>query len=197
MASLPVKTVSRTVAAFKNRLHQVVAPIIRKVAPNAKMRPHGMLPEAFAAYLATGYKMQRVGQTMTVPGHVVAASAGTHDQDGVLGGIPYAVCVDFRVKDMTEMQVKTFLMSLWSSGFAAWYRCAKHPEDHWLGVTHVHAAWAAAPMKAPCRKQVHSFCHKPTLTGLKSDLEYHFAQPSDMQRQKIAIAFLAHNPAEG
>lgn len=183
------------IQTVKDAAHKAVTPIIK--ALSLPVRPFGMLPAAFTAYLSTGYPSSRIGQTMTVPGHRVAASAGTHDQDGTLAGIPYACCVDLRVADLRGQEVKSLLLKLWDAGFAAWYRCANYPEDHWSGATHIHAIWVAAPCKRSVRGQVHDFCARPCKTGLASHLEYHFLQPSIEQQNKVATAFLPHNPASG
>lgn len=183
------------VQTLKNAVHKAITPALKAVS--APIRPHGMLPSAFDAYLSTGYPSSRIGQTMATPGHQVAASADTHNQDGTLAGIPYAVCVDLHCRDLSVPQVKAMLVKLWSAGFVAWYRCADYPEDHWSGVTHIHALWPAAPCKLSCRNQVHDYCAVPSKTGLASHLPYHFLQPTQAQRDKIANAFLPHNPATG
>ena len=186
-----------TIQTVKAAVHKAIEPVIKVVAPNAPIRRWGMTPEAFAAYLSTGYDVSRIVQTMTRPGHEVAASAGTHDQDGTANGIPYSVCVDIHVTDLSPLRVKALLGKFWSAGFAAWYRCADYPEDHWTGATHVHAVWAAASMKRECRRQVHDFLAVPAKTGLASHLLYNFAQPAASQQTAIRSAFLAHNPADG
>lgn len=179
------------IQTVKDAAHKAVTPALK--ALSLPVRPFGILPAAFTAYLSTGLPSSRIGQTI---GNA-AASAGTHAQDGTLAGIPYACCVDLRVADLSSTQVKSLLLKLWDAGFAAWYRCANYPEDHWSGATHIHAIWVAAPMKATCRRQVHDFCARPCKTGLASHLPYHFLQPSIEQQNKVAAAFLPHNPASG
>ena len=148
--------------------------------------------DAFAAYLQTGMPISRIGQTIGTCG----ASAGTHEKDGEFEGHDYTVCTDIRVRDLSYDAARDWLRIFWAHGFAGWFRCAAFPEDHWPGVTHLHIIWPAAPMKEICRHQVHDFCATPSKTGLASHLTYHFAQPTEAQRQVVRAGFLAHNPVE-
>lgn len=173
-------------------VHKVATAVLRKVAPNAPVRPYGMNPLAFAAYVKAGLPVQRIGQTI---GGAVA-SAGTHLKDGEYQGHDYAACTDFRIADLTtDYQVKRFLTQLWDAGYGAYYRV--DGQDHWPGVRHVHAFWPGCPMKRICRNQVHDFLHNPEENGLASHADYHFAQPTQAQCGPIRAAFLANNPPEG
>jgi hypothetical protein len=90
-------------------------------------KPYGMHPDAWEAWQKHNLPTERIRQTMTVPGHEVAASAGTHDRDGIAKdgtpqGVPYAVCVDISVKGLTAAQRKALISALADAGFAGFDR---------------------------------------------------------------------------
>lgn len=170
-------------------VHKAATAVLRKVAPNAPVRPYGMHPLAWQTYLAAGLSPSRVGQTIGS----ALASAGTHAKDGEYMGHDYAADTDYRIGDLTtDAEVRAFLTKLWSMGLGAYYRA--NGQDHWPGVRHVHGFFPGCPMKEICRHQVHDFLHNPMENGLASHADYHFAQPTEAQCQPIRAAFLAHNP---
>ena len=139
------------------------------------------------AHLCLGH---RIGQTI---GDAVA-SAGTHAVDGREGGQPYCAATDLHVQDLGHDEVRELLGRLAEMGFAAFYR--RPGFDHWppFDALHVHAVYAAIPMKPMLQRQVHDFLHG--LNGLASHARYEFWQPSAAQCQTVRTLFLAHNPAE-
>jgi len=118
------------------------------------IRPRGMHPRAFRAYIRACYDAQvspdnRVMQTIGD----APASKGVHASDGTLDGVEYCAAVDLRTKDLTKQQIKTLLKCLAINGFCAWYRF----EGSFTNNRHIHAIFAALPMKPALKKQVAAF----------------------------------------
>ena len=132
----------------------------------------------------------RLGQTI---GYAVA-SAGTHAPDGLEGGHPYCAATDLHVSDLGHKEVQEVLGRLAEMGFAAFYR--RPGFDHWPAgdALHIHAVFAAVPMKPSLQVQVHDWLHG--LNGLASHARYEFWQPTPVQAQTVRTLFLAHNPPE-
>lgn len=153
------------------------------------IRPYGMHPLAFEAYLKAQLHPSRIGQTI---GHA-AASAGTHAQDGDYEGVPYCGATDLHIADLGGDQVKTLLSALADAGFAAYYR--RPGFDHWPSgdARHVHAIYGGCRMKGLLQTQIHDWVHGRN--GLMSHAAYEFWQPSEAQGQIVRALFLAHNPA--
>ena len=157
----------------------------------------GMSKEANAAFTAAGINVDRIVQTMTVPGHDVAASAGTHDKDGVdSDGNAYSVCVDLSVHHPTPLdddEVKTVLSTVASHGFFPFYR--RPGMDGWPAQDelHIHAVYAGSPMKPECQEQIHSGLRGRN--GLVGDGVESFWQPSEEQQDLIRELYLSCNPA--
>jgi hypothetical protein len=132
-------------------------------------RPYGMHQTAFAAYIRACFTAEidpsdRVMQTIgNAP-----ASAGFHAQDGVLNGQPYCAAVDLRTRDLSREQILEFLKQLARNGFACWYRF----EGSFTNNQHIHAVYAALPMKPELRAQVRDFL--ADRNGLASHAKEHF-----------------------
>ncbi|HEX2521771.1 MAG TPA: hypothetical protein VHP35_06555, partial [Terriglobia bacterium] len=59
----------------------------------------------------------------------------------------------------------------------------------WKGPTHIHAVWAAEPLKPQLRRQIKSWLEGRT--GLVRDVKYKYWQPSDQEREKIRTIYEA------
>ena len=154
-------------------------------------RPYGLHPLAFAALVAAGVPMSRVGQTIGG----CRASAGTHLQDGECEGHDYAACTDFHVGDLSDAGVHAFCDQLAGAGFCPYFR--KPGTDGWPSqdARHVHAIWPGCPMKEEVRDQVHSYLRDRN--GLVSDELYPFRPPTPPEEAAIRQRFLSNNPADG
>ncbi len=138
---------------------------------NAPLLKWGLAPRASNALRAAGITSGRIMQTIGG----AAASAGTHLQDGVVGGVPYSAATDLSVSGLSQTQIRNLLEKLAKVGFAAWYR--HNGYDHWVGVNHIHAVYANLKMKSSLRSQVYSWL--ANRTGLVSNTIYtfhHFTQ---------------------
>lgn len=149
----------------------------------------GLHPAASDALREIHIEVSRIGQTIGS----ATASAGTHDADGAANGHPYSAATDFRIKDLTLLQIRQFLDKLGGVGFAAWYRPPNW--DHIGGTSHVHGVYAGCPMKLSLRNQIHDYCHGKN--GLQSHSLYLFHPPVQSSIDKVRELFLAHNPANG
>ena len=159
------------------------------------MRPEGMHPKAWEAWIQSGVPASRIGQTVgNAP-----ASAGTHGADGTFLGEhgskrPYTAAVDVRIKDLDDDQVWALLGQLSQRGFAAFYR--KPGFDGWPAteVRHVHAVFAGVPMKEALKRQVRDYLEDPPKDGLAHHHDYGFFKPSQYARGVIDSLFKAANP---
>lgn len=132
----------------------------------------------------------RIGQT----DGGAAASAGTHEPDGLINGLKYAADVDFHVHDWNTASRIYFANLLASHGFAAWLRVPG--EDHWPSsdALHIHAAYCGVPMKFICRQQVHDAIHDRN--GLASHALYRTFQRPESDKVRIWTMFTQYNPAD-
>jgi hypothetical protein len=148
--------------------------------PHLPLLKSGLHPAASDALRFIGVTAGQI--TQTIGGAV--ASAGTHLQDGTVGGQPYGAATDFSVRGMTQAEIKTFLGKLHFVGFAAWYRWPGH--DGWPAseVPHIHAVHAGCAMKPALDAQMRDFFVGKN--GLASHTEYTFfkADPDDIAEIK-------------
>lgn len=155
-------------------------------------RPYGLHPLAFAALLAAGIPITRVGQCIgNAP-----ASAGVHAKDGEYEGHDYCAATDFRIKDLpTDAEAHAFCGQLAAAGFLPYYR--KPGVNGWPDADprHVHAIFPGAPMKEALRNQVHAYLSGKN--GLVSHADYTFRPPTKEECDVARAAFLAHNPVNG
>ena len=154
-------------------------------------RPYGLHTAAFAALVAAGIPISRVGQTIgNAP-----ASAGTHAKDGEVDGHDYCCATDFHIRDLDTAETKALCDKLAAAGFLPYYRnpgVNGWPADQ---ARHIHAIWPAAPMKAMLRAQVHDYL--ADRNGLVSHADYAFRPPTEAECDAARAAFLAHNQVEG
>jgi hypothetical protein len=117
-------------------------------------RPKGMHETAFKAYIRACFLagIDPSGRVMQTIGNA-PASAGFHARDGVLDGQSYCAAVDLRTRDLTRKQIKALLKHLAYVGFACWYRF----EGSFSNNEHIHAVYAALPMKPQLQRQVIDF----------------------------------------
>jgi hypothetical protein len=145
----------------------------------------GLHPEALSALRALAVA-HRVTQGIN---HAVSRG-NVHDTDGMINGKPYTGAADISVRCLTRAQIKTLLDRLGNAGFAAWYR--KAGEDDWTGPPHIHAVWAGCSLKPVLQLQVKAWLEG--YNGLGSNRPYHFWQPSDAAKAKVAALYRAKNP---
>jgi len=153
--------------------------------PNCAVAPRGtggLVPVAQRA-LEQAHVDHRVTQTINAS----ADAANYHGQDLLVGGRAYTAAVDLSVSCLGDDDIKQLLSALADAGFAAWYRA--DGKDGWKGRAHVHAVYAAEPLKLQLRGQVKSWLNGRT--GLKGDAVYKYWQPSDAQRQAVERSYRA------
>lgn len=157
-------------------------------APNAAcaVAPRGdkgLLPPAMAALKSVDVA-HRI--TRTFDGDV--SPSNYHGRDAIISKRDFSAAVDISVKCMSDADIQQLLARLALSGFAAWYRV--DGRDGWrrvLGGDHIHAVWAAGPLKSQLRRQVESwFVGK---TGLVGNSSYTFWLPTDEQLRAVKTAF--------
>ena len=146
----------------------------------------GLLPQARDALQAI-----RLDHLTTNTLNTSKAKDNYHDVDVTVGGQNYTAAVDLRSTCMTEAEIKQLLATLAASGFAAWYR--KNGADDWDSNSHIHAVWAAEPLKPQLRSQVTSWL--AGRTGLKGNNRYGFWQPSEEMRRHISQKYEASKKA--
>lgn len=154
-------------------------------------RPYGLHPSAFAALVAAGIPITRVGQTIgSAP-----ASAGTHAKDGEFQGHDYCAASDFHIRDLDTAGTRRLCDQLAAAGFLPYYR--NPGVNGWPAgqARHIHAIWPGCPMKELLRAQVHDYLHDRN--GLVSHADYAFRPPSEAECDAGRAAFLAHNPVNG
>jgi hypothetical protein len=148
----------------------------------------GVHPMASDALRAVGVTAGEI--TQTIGG--AAASAGTHLQDGTSSdGQPYTAAVDITASGKSEATIKTLLQNLGWAGFAAWYR--KPGYDGWpVGeIEHIHAVYAAVPMKDSLDRQISDY-HEG-LNGLASHTPYGFYQWTPGAKDTVWDLWTVHN----
>ncbi len=154
-------------------------------------RPYGMALPAFQAFIRActeaGISPTRVTQTIgNAP-----ASAGFHAPDGVLNSERYCAAVDLHTRDLNRTQIKKLLNAMAKQGFAAWYRF----EGSFANNQHLHAVYAALPMKRQLRAQVVDFLNDRTgLAGHAHETFYTAPRDIDIVIQAM---FLHANPVAG
>lgn len=137
-------------------------------------RPYGMAPAAFQGFMRACQDSKihpyRIGQT--IGDH--PRSAGYHKRDGVLNfrgeKLDYTAAVDIGTFDLTRAQIKALLENLAKQGFAAFYR----EGPNWKGGEHIHAIYAALPMKPQLRRQVREWVRARRKSG-KAKLRWQVA----------------------
>ncbi|MFT3697831.1 MAG: hypothetical protein QM831_32120 [Kofleriaceae bacterium] len=141
----------------------------------------GLSPRASNALRAAGITSGRIMQTI---GNA-SASAGTHLQDGVVGGVPYCAATDISVSGLSDTEIRNLLEKLGKVGFAAWYR--HNGFDHWVGVNHIHAVYANLKMKSSLRSQIFSWFENRN--GLISNAIYQFHHFSQAAHDVVEARF--------
>jgi len=161
--------------------------------PAAAACPHvaailkwGLHPTASDRLRCAGITAARITQTIGSYG----PSAGTHLQDGTVGGQPYSAATDLSVIGLTDAQVKVLVAKLDTLGFAAFFRNPGH--DGWSGARHIHAVFAGAKMKSSLQSQIADFLAGKN--GLASHTTYSFYQPPADVKAYLKKIFDAANP---
>lgn len=128
------------------------------------LRPKGMAPVAFAAFLqacsAAKVHPFRISQTLGDN----PRSKGYHLRDGTIKGENYSAALDMGVDDLTPHKREELLEALARSGFAAWFRTG----PKWVGANHVHAVYAGLPMKPQLQAQVRLWNSERRRSGRKT-----------------------------
>lgn len=139
-------------------------------------------PQAFSALIAIGVN-HRITQTLNSS----TAASNYHGPDLTLNGKTYTAAVDLSVRCLDAPSIKKLLSQLADHGFAAWYR--ENGKDGWKGANHIHAVWAAEPLKPQLRNQVESWLNGRT--GLVGNAKYEYWQPSEQERAKVSAQYAA------
>ncbi len=149
----------------------------------ASLLTYGLAPDASDHLRCSGLDAGDISQTIGD----AAASAGTHAQDGTIGGKAYCAATDLRVGGLTNAEVRQLLDVLASQGFAAFFR--DPGKDGWPAseARHVHAIYAGVPMKAALRAQVQDWLAGKN--GLASHGSYAFYQASPAKKLAIQELF--------
>ncbi len=157
--------------------------------PNAAYLKYGLHPDASNALAYLKFTAGRISQTI---GNA-AASAGTHAQDGVADGRPYAAATDLSISGMTDAQVAVLLDQLTSVGFAPYYR--KPGFDGWPAseARHLHVLWVGAPMKSILRSQMRDW--HVGKNALASHTTYTFKTWTQCWRDSLWTRYLTKNSA--
>lgn len=166
------------------------APPATPTLPNCARRPllrAGLHPDASDRLRCAGVPASRITQTLGY----AAASAGTHGPDGRVNGAQYSAATDLSTRGLSNSEIRTLLSRLADQGFAAWYRQPGY--DGWPAreAPHIHAVFAAVPMKASLRAQVRSWL--AGRNGLVSDTVYRFYAWSAAQRALVRTVFARAN----
>jgi hypothetical protein len=159
-------------------------------SPNCRVAPRGtegLLPQAKSALGAAGADHRITRSLDRDPG-----GANYHGPDATIENRQFTAAVDISVRCVDEEGIKELLGRLAQSGFAAWYR--KNGKDSWKGNNHIHAVWAAEPLKRQLRGQVASWL--AGRTGLVGDAKYSFWQPSEDERAVVKSAYEASKPKQ-
>jgi hypothetical protein len=140
----------------------------------------GLLASAMQALETVG-----VAHRITRSLDLDSSAANYHGPDVTISDEKFTAAVDISVRCLDEEGIKQLLGRLAVAGFAAWYRA--NGKDSWKGADHVHAVWAAEPLKRQLRGQVQSWLEGKT--GLVGDAQYKFWQPSEDQRLSVKSAY--------
>lgn len=140
----------------------------------------GLVPAAQDALKRIGAE-HRITQSF----NPIPAASNYHGKDQTIDGRPLTAAVDLSVNCLGENEIKQFLSALAEAGFAAWYR--QDGVDGWKGAKHVHAVFAAEPLKPQLKGQVQSWLDGRT--GLVGNARYKYWQPSDSQKQAVAKVY--------
>lgn len=144
----------------------------------------GLHPDAKAALEKAGAD-HRITRSLDCD----ATPANYHGPDTSLGGEQVSSAVDISVRCLDAAAIKQLLGHLAILGFAAWYR--EDGKDGWKGSNHIHAVWAAGPLKRQLRGQVTSWL--AGRTGLIGNATYSFWQASNEQQQAVYSAYEKSN----
>lgn len=155
--------------------------------PAAAYLKYGLHPDASDALAHLGFTADRITQTIGS----AAASAGTHDQDGVAEGRPYSAATDLSISELNDAQVADLLDRMTAVGFIPYYR--KPGFDGWGadGARHLHVVWAGAKMKATLRAQAEDW--RVGKNALVSHTPYQFKTWTQCWRDSIYARFLTAN----
>lgn len=140
----------------------------------------GLVPAAQDALVRIGAE-HRITQSFNPS----SSASNYHGKDQEIDGRPLTSAVDLSVACLGEKEIKQFLSALAEAGFAAWYR--QDGVDGWKGAKHVHAVYAAEPLKPHLKSQVQSWLNGRT--GLIGNAQYKYWQPSDSQKQAVAKVY--------
>jgi hypothetical protein len=148
----------------------------------AKRSQDGLVPQALQALVTIGVE-HRITQTINPS----SAAANYHGRDLSVDGKDVTAAVDISVRCLDVDAIRRLLSELAANGFAAWYR--EDGRDGWRGNAHIHAVWAAEPLKRQLRAQVSSWL--AGRTGLVGDARYEFWQPTDQLRATVSAKYEA------
>jgi hypothetical protein len=147
----------------------------------------GVAPRASDALRSVGITADRIMQTI---GNA-AASAGSHDQDGVSEGFAYTAAVDLSVSGWSDAHIRDVLQNLGWAGYAAFYRNPCH--DGWPcgEARHIHAVYAGVPMKSMLDSQISDYRNQRN--GLASHTTYSFYTWSPGAKDTVARFWDTYN----
>ena len=170
-----------------NAVHQVAAPLVHTVLPNAPLRKYGVHPLMWQILQEIGIPASRCGQAI---GHA-AASVGTHVKTGVYDGADYSPCLDFHVTDLSHADALTYIVTpLAARGCPAFLRVPG--ADGWPAADayHVHAIYPGCNLTPIVAHQVMDWLSVPTRNGLArhQPFEAYKASPSDREACKALFA---------
>jgi hypothetical protein len=154
-------------------------------SPMCAVKPRnteGLIAGARSALESAGVA-HRITRTLDLS----TSPANYHGADVTLDGKKFTAAVDISCRCLKDDQIQDLLGHLALAGFAAWYR--KNGKDSWKGDDHIHAVWAAEPLKPQLRRQIASWL--AGRTGLVGDAPYSFWQPTSAQRSAVQSAYEA------
>lgn len=159
--------------------------------PKMPLLKAGLHPDASDALRVLGIGAGQIIQTIGS----IAASAGTHEADGTVNGLPYSAATDISVKGMSDAQIRSFLTRMTAYGFAGWYR--RPGFDGWPASEqpHMHVIFAGAPMKRLLRDQCRDFFVNKN--GLVGHAVYTFLAWPLASRNEVKAIYAKHNPLAG
>lgn len=142
--------------------------VSRKLAGDHLTRPPGMAPAAFNGFVRACNRAHvnpwRISQTLG--NH--PRSVGYHLRDGFVSyqgkRLEYSAAVDMATDDLDRQQIDRLVACLGREGFAAFYRSG----PKWRDDEHIHAVYAALPMKPQLRRQVRQWVAARKRSGQKS-----------------------------
>jgi hypothetical protein len=162
-----------------------IAELLADTTIKAALLRWGLHPRASDALRSIGVSASRITQTIGS----ASASAGTHKQDGTVGGHPYTAATDFSVRGLSTAQIKNLLEKMGKVGFAAWYRQPGRDGVPSSWAPHIHAVYANAKMKSALRSQVRSWLNGRN--GLASNTTYRFYTWSSTAKTTVRNKFNA------